>query len=94
MTTKKNRQHRQQDRKLLKMVNKNKRLAASVGVNKTGTKRQQVSTKMLTVLTAKTSALSTKLKAKSRAVIGFEANVDEIDDVDSYNATSQKTFLN
>lgn len=93
MTSKKNWQQRQQEAKKRKMIIKNNQLSSCDGGNKFGTERQQVATKMLPVLPAKTSLLSTKCTLVTRAITGFAENVADVAAVATCKATSLNSLF-
>lgn len=93
MTTKKNWQQRQQEVFKRKMTIKNNYLTESCGVNKFGTQRQQLATKMLPVLPAKTSPLATNQRLETRVITGLAGNVANVAAVATCKATSQKTVF-
>jgi hypothetical protein len=93
MTSKKNWQQRQQKAKELKMNTKNNHLAISVAVNKFGTERQQVATKMLPVLPVKTSALATSRSLETSANTGLYHRVANVAAVATCKATSLNSFF-
>lgn len=88
MTSKKNWQQRQQEIENKKMFIKTNHIVLFPSVNKFGTCWQQVATKMLPVLPAKTSALSTNQCIKTRANTGFYRNVAKVAAVATCKATS------
>ena len=93
MTTKKNWQQRQQEAKELKIFKKINRLSLSAGVNKFGTKRQQVATKMLPVLPAKTRALATSGGFETPVNTGLHHVVANVAAVATCKATSLNSLF-
>lgn len=93
MTSKKNWQQRQQEADLRKMNSKNNHLNELPPVNKFGTARQQLATKMLPVLPAKTSALSTTRQLETRAITGLSENVANVAAVATCKATSLNSLF-
>jgi len=93
MTNKKNWQQRQQEAKELKMFKKINRLSLSAGVNKFGTTRQQVATKMLPVLPAKTRAVATIGGLETRVNTGLHRVVANVVAVATCKATSLNSLF-